>query len=183
MKRLAMLAAIGLVAFPALAAGQYGPRTKWFDDVTLTTAATGIGRSDSLSMAQLFHPFTIVPPSATVGGYMLSVSYTDTIASAAAVDSVYFVLLYRPSDWTATMETMANAAVTSYPKGYTAVYTFPVKICNATAFPVYKFIPRDSLVVYPMVPGSYRWAVRGGAAAAAHVMDKAQKFRCQIEAW
>ena len=39
MKRLAMLAAIGLVAFPALAAGQYGPRTKWFDEVTLTTKA------------------------------------------------------------------------------------------------------------------------------------------------
>jgi hypothetical protein len=145
-------------------------------DFTLPTAATGIGRSDSLSLAFLSAPFTITSTD-NRAGYELCVAFLDTVATAAAVDSIYMVLLHRPSGWTTAMSNMATAAVTSYPKGWTAIYTFPVKIANSTGFPVYKQIPQDSLAVYPIAPGQYCWGVRGGAADAAHVMNKAYKFR------
>ena len=145
-------------------------------DFTLPTAATGIGRSDSLSLAFLSAPFTIMATD-NRAGYELCVAFLDTVATAAAADSVVMVLLHRPSGFTTAMGAMASTAVTVYPKGWRAIYTFPLKFASSTGFPVSKLVPQDSLAVYPIAPGQYCWGVYGGTVDAAHVMNKAYKFR------
>lgn len=148
-------------------------------DMTLPTAATGIGRSDSLSLAFMSDPFTILATD-NRAGYELAVAFLDTVASAAVADTAVFVLLHKPSGWTTAMDGMASTAVTVYPKGWRAVYTFAAAILNSTGLPIRKLIPQDSLAVYPIAPGQYRWGVYGGVTDAAHVMNKAYKFRAFV---
>jgi hypothetical protein len=176
------LVALAVTVFVAPAFGQAFTHTTTF---TLDSAAAGIGSViDSVCNAQLSGDIFYFTPPVNMTGVGLSVAYTDTIAAAAVVDSLNFCLLWRSENWTPAMEKMAGPKLgTRFPKGWTLVYRFPVKIANSSGQPTVRIIVRDSMQVYPFLPGEYTFAVTGGAASAAHDLDKAQKVKLQMGAW
>lgn len=176
MKRFVSILAVVAVALTIAQVASAGPI---YRTLTLPTAATGIGiATDSLSLAYISPNTFKIPATTTRAGYMLSVYAADT--SANTVDSVVFVLLHRP-DAVSDIITYASTAKTKYASGWTAVYTFAAKPAAGTNFPLTKFIPLDSLAIYPIIPGTYTWAVYGGVTDVAHVLNKAYKFRCIVE--
>lgn len=148
-------------------------------DINLS-ASQDIGAiTDSLSGADGYGLFTIGPITTEAGLY-LSIYMVDSVAAAAAADTIVFALCRRPYPGI-DYDSAQGALATDLPNGWVSVYATAAEIINATAFPITKHIPLDSLAVYPVAPGQYKWFVYGETGAPSHYMDKAYKFRAYIE--
>jgi len=143
------------------------------------SAAQYVGSTDTLSAADLYGGFALGPIT-TEAGLFLSIYMVDSVAAGAATDTLVFNLVRRPYADT-DLDSAQSAAIGDRPNGWVSVYATAATQINATQFPVTKHIPLDSLAVYPIAPGIYKWFVYGETGQTSHYMDKAYKFNAYIE--
>lgn len=174
MKRILLaLAMVGLMGTVASA----GPITV---DYTLPGVAANIGCHDSLALAEWTSEF-IIPKTSNPMGYLLSVNMMDTVASAATALDSLIISLYRKSQGVPdSTSTSANGSSWGTYNGFVKVYTFAGTEAYSHLFPLQKAIPQDSLQVYKMFPGIYKWCIVGGKGAGPHYI-KAFKLRMMVE--
>lgn len=142
-------------------------------------AAQDVGSTDTLSAADAYGTISITK-SSPEGGYFFSVYLVDSVAAAAATDTLVFCLARRPYSGT-DLDSAQSTAVTKLPKGWVSVYATALTGVNAGTFPVTKHIPKDSLAVYPLTPGTFTVFVYGGRTTGSHRVDKAYKFMAYLE--
>ena len=137
--------------------------------------------TDTLNTAPVHVIDGTITGNPDVGGYMLSVYFIDTVAAAAAADSIIFRLVRRPQD-AGSLDSANSPGISSNPDGWITVYSFALTQVIANNFPLSKHIPRDTLAKYPLTAGGeYGWLVVGGVSEDGHTYTKAYKFRAYIE--
>lgn len=174
-----LAAGFAVVLLAGVASAQYsGPITS---EINITAAASigcSVGGVDTLNVAKSSAIFTI-PPTSNPAGYFLSVYMRDTVASAVVDADTLFVRLVRAPDGITSDLDSAQSAIKG--GGWIPVYTFASTRCVAANWPIYKAIPLDSVCVYPIGPGVYKWMVFGGKAQANHYPGKAYKLTAVVE--
>ena len=137
--------------------------------------------TDTLNTAPVHAIYGTITGSPGKEGYFLSVYMIDSVAAAAAADSIIFRLVRRPQD-AGSLDSANSPVITANPNGWITVYSFALTQLIANNFPLSKHIPLDSLAVYPLTPGGeYGWLVVGSISTASHYFTKAFKFRTYIE--
>lgn len=176
-----LIAILALVAVVASAAFSYAWETA---SLTLTIpAATNYGTIwDSLGNAKATSPFTFLPLEglSSKSGYFIAIYCDDSTGSP---DSVIFLLqrnvLGGAADIGVTGVTNGPGATSDVAAGkwVNVGARLGAALGINNSLPITKFIPADSLVAYPIVPGEeYRIAAVGGKAAGDHYTAAASPY-------
>lgn len=147
------------------------------EDGNIGCAEVGIYK-DSLNFSPFSKTFTL-PATNSKFGYFLTAAIVDTIAATAVVTDSLFIRLERQPDGVGVE--LAGSTDLADGDAWTTVYTFGGVLAYATNWPQTKHIPLDSVAVYPIGPGTYRWIIYGGGASGDHHPTKAYKLALFVE--